>query len=72
MSSLSNQRPPEPGFVKAWRDSVKAMIPETPRCCHTCDFYDSEGNCQYFEMRPPDDFAETVGRCEVWLEEIPF
>lgn len=56
----------EPDFVKKWR-----YIP-APRCCHTCDWYDKQGICQFHKSEPPKEFAETINACATWIEEIPF
>ena len=60
-------RPPEPEFVTLWRNP-----PPAPMCCHTCDHYSQGGRCMEFEMEPPEDFAASVGKCELWEEECPF
>lgn len=62
-------RPPAPESVVQWRKQMHAL---PPKCCHTCDKFSESGNCQEFDMRPPDDFASTVDACEQWAEMIPF
>jgi hypothetical protein len=62
-------RPPEPDFVKAWREWVKNG---PPRCCHTCNFYSVNGECGVFHVMPPKDFAEALDECEKWEPELPF
>lgn len=59
-------RPPEPDFVREWREMKQ------PKCCHTCDSYDSRGNCTYHVQRPPADFAACCDECPDWSAEIPF
>lgn len=56
----------EPQFVVEWRN-VKP-----PKCCHTCDWYNKEGQCEFFKMEPPEEFANTKDQCEKWIQEIPF
>lgn len=65
MNQNPNQRPPEPEIVKQWREGP-------PKCCHTCLFYDRHGHCMEYDMRPPEDFAATVGQCPKWEMDIPF
>jgi hypothetical protein len=60
-----NKRPPEPEFVKVWREGP-------PKCCHTCEYFNEEGHCTGFDLKPPDDFAATKDACEMWLYEVPF
>ena len=56
----------EPQFVIDWRN-LKA-----PKVCHTCDWYDKEGICNFHKSEPPEDFASTIGACDSWVEELPF
>jgi hypothetical protein len=64
-----NTRPPEPQFLIDYREWMRAG---PPKCCHTCDHFTQSGNCLAFDMQPPDEFAETVGECPRWIQEIPF
>lgn len=64
-----HMRPPEPDFVKAWREWIKNG---PPRCCHTCNFYGVNGECGVFHVVPPKDFAEALDECERWEQELPF
>jgi hypothetical protein len=43
-----------------------------PPCCHTCEHYDTTGHCHNFDMRPPDEFTQSIGACDKWQEQIPF
>jgi hypothetical protein len=43
-----------------------------PKCCHTCEHYGVDGLCVVFFMKPPADFAATVGECTDWEMELPF
>lgn len=62
-------RHPEPQVVKDyWQQQNQSM----PRCCHTCDHYKEDGLCESYEMRPPLEFTQAVGKCERWLDLIPF
>lgn len=45
---------------------------EPPKCCHTCDFYMDDGNCQIYNMTPPEEFAAQEGQCDKWQEVITF
>jgi hypothetical protein len=62
-------RHPEPQIVKLWREN-----PGIPKCCHTCISYTQEGLCLEFESEPPQDFAESLNACTLWMSEdsIPF
>lgn len=62
-------RPPEPEFLIQWREWMRAG---PPRFCHTCEHYGVDGLCVVFFMKPPVDFAATVGECADWEMEIPF
>ncbi len=68
-------RHPEPDFVTAYKEWLKAG---PPKCCHTCDHYgherygDKAGYCREFNMEPPEEFAATVDECGSWTQEIPF
>jgi len=59
----------EPQFVTLWRDKIQDP---TPQCCHTCDNYLDDGKCWEFDSLPPKEFAESIGVCDKWFEEIPF
>lgn len=58
-------RHPEPECVIIYRQGP-------PKCCHTCDSYTQDGECERFGTEPPADFAATPGACPNWLMEIPF
>ena len=64
-----SKRPPEPDFVRAWRDWIKNG---PPRCCHTCEHYSINGECVVFSTAPPPEFAEAPDECEKWEQELPF
>jgi hypothetical protein len=66
---MQSKKPPEPEFLKRWRDWIKAG---PPRCCHTCEHYKQGGRCAVFDMVPPPEFAATVNACHQWEQEIPF
>lgn len=57
----------KPDFVIEWERSVPA-----PRCCHTCENYDAQGVCAVHNEKPPEDFASSLGVCDIWEEVIPF
>lgn len=40
--------------------------------CHTCEHYSKEGYCYQYKMTPPKEFAESIGECKYWIQEIPF
>jgi hypothetical protein len=42
---MPSNKPPEPEFLKQWRDWIKAG---PPRCCHTCENYKEDGRCAEF------------------------
>ena len=65
----NNKRPPEPEYVRLWREWI-AKGP--PRCCYTCEHYQHDGRCQKFDMTPPPEFASTVDQCGDWRQELPF
>ncbi len=55
------------------RHKKPLFLLETPKCCHTCDKYDSKGKCKEFDTKPPEEFAATVDACDKWEEETcPF
>lgn len=64
-----NMKPPEPDFVTAWREWVKQG---PPRCCHTCQFYNNDGECDFYHMVPPPEFVSETSKCDKWIMEIPF
>lgn len=67
-----NKRPPEPGFLTAWRKQREETA-EFPKCCHTCDHYSALGECRLVgEIPPPDFVAHGSRECPDYLEEIPF
>lgn len=40
-------------------------------CCFTCaNFVDNV--CQVWDQTPPQEFAEAMGKCDEWEDEIPF
>lgn len=63
------RKPTPPESVTRW---ARDMRGPAPRCCHTCNYYDPEGRCRFFDQRPPDDFVGTLGACDEWEDEIPF
>ena len=62
-------RPAEPKFLVQWREWDRAG---PPRCCHTCENYGNDGQCVEFFMKPPAEFAATVGECPKWKQDIAF
>lgn len=64
-----SKRPQEPDELILWREGRRRG---TPRCCHTCEHYTVGGDCQWFGMRPPDEFASELDACDQWVEELPF
>jgi hypothetical protein len=63
------ERHPTPEFVTQYFEWLKAG---PPKCCHTCEYYDKKGRCIEFNAEPDKDFAEAVGECDSWMQEIPF
>ena len=59
----------EPDFVT---DYKRWLAAGPPRCCHTCEHYGVDGLCVEFFMKPPPEFAEAVGECPQWMQEVPF
>jgi hypothetical protein len=59
----------EPKMITLYKEWVNAG---PPRCCHTCEMYGTDGLCTEFFMEPPAEFAEAVGECSKWMQEIPF
>ena len=59
----------EPEFLIQWREWDRAG---PPRCCHTCEHYGNDGMCVEFFMKPPKEFADTVGECPSWMMAVPF
>lgn len=64
-----NKRPPEPEYIRLWREWL-ANGP--PRCCYTCEYFDEHGRCVKFDMFPPGEFATAQDKCEDWVQELPF
>ena len=62
-------RPAEPEYIVQWREWMRAG---PPKCCHTCEHYSKEGYCYQYKMTPPKEFAESIGECKYWIQEIPF
>ena len=60
-------RPPEPEFVTAWRNQ-----PPAPKCCHTCEHYQVNGQCDKHETEPPSEFTIMLNACPDWMQECPF
>ncbi len=64
-----NKREATPRFLIEWM----RVCNNPPKCCHTCEHYDFDGNCAKFSMRPPPDFTNTQGQCGSWeYDLIPF
>lgn len=61
--------PVRPDFIDYYYLTPDA---DEPKCCHTCMFYIEAGHCTKYKTKPPADFAETLGACELWDSEIPF
>ena len=59
----------EPDFVT---DYKRWLAAGPPRCCHTCEHYGVDGLCVEFFMQPPPEFAEAVGECPKWEQEVQF
>ena len=59
----------EPDFVT---DYKRWLAAGPPRCCHTCEHYGVDGLCVEFFMKPPPEFAEAVGECPKWEQEVQF
>lgn len=69
-NEVEKLRHQEPEAVRQYR---QLLAQGEPRCCHTCDRYDQDGNCTEHQMQPPADFAGTIPTpCEDWHPEIPF
>ena len=66
---MQTKRPPEPEFLKQWREWYKSG---PPRCCHTCEHYKLDGRCSEFGMVPPPEFTTKVDQCHQWEQELPF
>jgi hypothetical protein len=62
-------RSPKPEFLIEYERWLQAG---PPRCCHTCEFYGTDGLCVTFFMEPPAEFAETINACAQWVQELPF
>jgi hypothetical protein len=63
------KRPEPPAEVVQYYEWLKHG---EPPCCHTCEHYDTTGHCHNFDMRPPDEFTQTIGACDKWQVNIPF
>lgn len=59
----------EPEVVRKYKEVVNNP---PPRCCHTCAYYTDEGQCSYYGMEPPEDFAATLDACPTYKQEVPF
>lgn len=66
---MQNIRPPEPQNVQQWRVWY-AKGP--PRCCHTCEYFQSDGSCERHNAQPPPEFTSQENACREWSQEIPF
>lgn len=65
-------RPPEPEYLIQWRQ-IRLATNAIPRCCHTCENFDSEGKCSQFGETPPTDYIDYGSKdCEAYNDEIPF
>lgn len=62
-------RTKQPEIVSAY---YKAINTPVPKCCHTCEWYDSAGVCGKFNAVPPESFTQEVNQCDDWMQEIPF
>lgn len=62
-------RHPRPQYIEQYYANFGRPPPE---CCHTCDYYNEDGKCSFYNMEPPADFAKTEGECPEWVELIPF
>lgn len=72
---MNATRTPEPEFLIKWREwRIAALRAIPPKFCHSCDYYDKNGNCRLFNSRPPDDFTITQDACGKWseIDDIPF
>ena len=68
-AGVEMSRHAEPEYLVQWREWYEAG---PPRCCHTCENYGNDGLCVEFFMTPPPEFAEAVGECPSWMQEVPF
>jgi hypothetical protein len=62
-------RPPKPIELIQWEEWVKAG---PPQFCHNCDEYSGDGYCFIFKMKVPVEFAQSIGACNDWKQELPF
>ena len=62
-------KPTPPPAAAEW---LRYMDLPPPRCCHTCYKYQDDGTCEQFNMRPPDEFTQTLNACDQWEDIIPF
>ena len=56
----------EPEFVQEWRQTFDRPA---PRCCYTCNNYRETGECSAYQKAPTEEFAQSIGRCKLWVEE---
>lgn len=67
------RKPNPPAEVIQWRKQVEEYhLLQAPQCCHTCDNYTDDGQCSFYQMTPPEDFASAIGQCPEWMEVLPF
>jgi hypothetical protein len=67
-----NKRPPEPEFLRVWRE-IRQLTNAVPKCCHTCEHYSRDGICNLAGVRPPDDFVSYgSAECPDFSDEVPF
>ena len=62
-------KPAPPLAAAEW---LRHMRAPAPKCCHTCDYYLSDGSCDKFGQVPPAEFTQTIGACDQWEDMIPF
>lgn len=62
-------RPKKPDFLIQYEEFIQNG---PPQCCHKCDNYGDDGHCKEFDMRPPDEFVNSHGQCNRFVEVIPF
>ena len=51
----------QPEIVTVYYNAIKAG---PPRCCHSCEFYGTDGLCVEFFKEPPEKFAATPDACD--------
>ena len=59
----------QPEIVTIYYNMLKAG---PPKCCHSCEFYGTDGLCVEFFTEPPEDVAATPGACDKWTMDLPF